>query len=168
MLITDAFSSTITAKSIKPPKPDFIAYCHDLAKQESAYINSDCLSTQFGFSFADLFDQTIAGNKAILSALQLSPYCIIVHATPEYDPDYSHIGVYLKNQYDFTGDVIDVISNDQSILSVGFHLLSRFFQSGLTDRGAVIFFDQSVVPILKNPNAELNNQNRVDVFLFSR
>ena len=165
MVMMNIFSSTTAAINIKPPKPDFTAYCHDFAKQESAYIDSDALTTHFGFSFADLFDQTIARNKGMLSALQSCPYCIIAHAGPEYDPGYSHVGVYLKNQHAFMGEMIDVISQDASILSLAFHLLSRFFQSGSADRGAVIFFEQPVIPILKNSHHVLKNQSRVDVFL---
>lgn len=154
--------------SLKPPKPDFIAYCNDLAKQEAAYVNSIYLSKHFGFSFADLFDQTVAKHEVILSALQSSPYCIIAHATPEYDPDYSHVGVYLKNRYDFSGEIMDVIAHDDSVRCIAFHLLSRFFHDGFINPGAVILFEQSVIPVSKYRNHALKNRSQVAVYLLSK
>lgn len=167
MIISDFLSSTVSSLSNKYPKADFATYCHDLARQESASVNPDYLTTHFGFSFADLFDHVIVDHKKILSALQSTPYCIIAHSTPEYDPDYSHVGVYLKNKYDFSGEIMDVVGCDESILCTAFHLLSRFFQRGLIDRGAIILFEQAVIPVSKKDKNELRKQSRVDVFLYS-
>jgi len=167
VIISDFLSSTFLSLSDKHPKADFVTYCHDLARQESASVNPEDLVTHFGFSFADLFDQIIVDHKKILSALQSAPYCIIAHNTPEYDPDYSHVGVYLKNKYAFSGEIIDVVGCDESIRHTALHLLSRFFERGLADRGAIILFEQAVVPVSKKDKNELKKRSRVDVFLYS-
>lgn len=168
MIVSDFLSSTVSFLSSKSPKADFVTYCHDLAKLESASIHLDYLAIHFGFSFSDLFDLTISGHQKILSALQSSPYCIIAHSVPEYDPDYSHVGVYLKNKYVLSGELIDVVGHDESVRPTAHHLLSRFFEQGLTDRGAIILFEQSIIPVMKKGKNELKKRSGVDVFLYAR
>lgn len=166
MILCHIFSQKISGYRNRPPKSDFITYCSDLAKLESAYLHTEYFTTQIGFSFSEMFDHAIAPYTKILDALQKAEYCVIAHAQPEYDPDYSHVGVYLKNRYAFAGEMVDVITQRGSERKIALHLMFRFFEMKKIMRGAVLIFEQGVIPVSKDPLAVCHDEHCVEVWLF--
>lgn len=166
MFLIRRYSQSLLQPSVRTPKKDFIDYCNDLAKQESAMVDESCFSNAFGYSFTALFDQLILTNHHLLSQLQIAEYCMLVSSTPEYDPDYSHVGCYLKNRYAFAGDMMDVMAQAGMGCCIAFRLMLRFFELKKIKRGAVMQFEQSVIPVSKFSNATERGQNNITLYLF--
>lgn len=125
-----------------------------------------CFSKHIGYSFSQLFDHLIAPNSYLLLQLQEVDYCIIAHSTPEYDPDFTHVGVYLKNRYGFAGEIIDVMASNGAETEIAFQFMLRFFELKTMARGAVIRFEQSVIPVSTYSDAAIPRKNNITLYLF--
>lgn len=129
------------------PKDDYVIYCRDLAKQENAFFDEN--SMMGALKFTDMLDLAFIQNKTCLEILKKTSICLLIHAYPEFDPDYSHVGVYLKNKYALNGELFDVIAPSDELLSLGQHLLSQLIDVKKQQTGAILWFDQPIAPVSK-------------------
>jgi hypothetical protein len=130
------------------PKNDYLVYCQDLARQENAFYHEQHACS--GLKFSEMLDLIFMRNKNCLGILQKTAGCIFVHTYPEFDPDYSHVGVYLKNKYALQCELFDVIAGVDVALSIAHHVLSQWLHKKEQQHGVVVWLDQPVTSVTQS------------------
>lgn len=148
MYIESCVSYRAMSRYVKNPRADFVSYCTDLAHHTCSDLDSLALYSSVGCSFSDLFDQFVYVNPEVLQTLKGADYCFIVHETPEFDPGYSHVGVYIKNKYKVSSEIFDFISCETMALFSAMKIARLFIGNGALKNAAFLFFEQESVPVV--------------------
>lgn len=168
MYLEYALSDVMLPHSNTKPRANFIEYCDDLKNTIGGCLVPRSLKQDFGFSFSTLMDQFISHHENVLLDLRRAHFCVMISVGCEYDPVYSHLGVYLAEKYGIACDVIDVM--EQGVLSVvtALHLLHALFSEKEISRAVILGLDQRVMPVIKNHTVPLPAVNAVSMLSLVR